>query len=79
MLNSEFCKVVNSVPYIVAIFSITKVPDWASEYLQIGDEVYWNAEKDSMRILGQFGQPHGRKNLIIGAGYLKFERFGSVK
>ena len=46
MLNSEFCKGVNSVPYIVAVFSVTKVPDWASEYLQIGDEVYWSVEKD---------------------------------
>lgn len=78
MLNSEFCKVVNNVPYIVAVFSITKVPDWASEYLQIGDEVYWCAVKDSMRTLGKFGQPNGRKKLRIRAGCLKFERFAPL-
>ena len=79
MLNSEFYKVINGVPYIVAVFSVTKVPEWASEYLQIGDEVYWNEAKDSMRTLGKFGQPNGRKNLRIGASYLKFERFAPLK
>jgi len=78
MLNSEFYKVINSVPYIVAVFSVTKVPEWASEYLQIGDEVYWNEAKDSMRTLGKFGQTNGRKNLRIGASYLKFERFAPL-
>lgn len=79
MLNAEFQKVIRDVPAIVAIFSITKVPSWASEILEVGDEVYWNAAKDSMRTIGKFGQPNGRMNLDIRASYVKFERFGALK
>ena len=78
MLNAAFLKVINNVPHIVAIFSVVEVPDWASEILEIGDEVYWCSAKDTMRTVGKFGQPHGHKNLNIRAGNLKFERFGAV-
>lgn len=79
MLNAEFDKVIRDVPKIVAIFSITKVPNWASEILDIGEEVYWYAATDSMRTIGKFGQPNGRMNLDIRASYVKFERFGALK
>lgn len=78
MLNSTFLKVINDVPHIVAIFSVATVPNWASEILEAGDEVYWCAAWDSMRTLGKCGQPHGRKNLNIRASYLKFERFAAL-
>lgn len=79
MLNAEFEKIVSNVPIIVAIFSITKVPAWADRILEVGDEVYWSASKDSMRTLGKYGQPNGRMSLNIGASYLKFERFAPLK
>lgn len=78
MLNAELSQILRSVPTVVAIFRVTKVPDWASEILEVGDEVYWNASKDSMITLGKFGQPNGKKSLKIGASYLKFERFATV-
>lgn len=78
MLNAEFQKVISDVPHIVAIFTITKVPAWASQILKVGDEVYWNAAKDSMRTFGTLGQPHGRKNLDIRANYVKFDRFAGL-
>ena len=79
MFNSEFTKIIDNIPFVVAIFSVTKVPDWASEYLQVGDEVYWLEKKETMRTIGKLGQPHGRKNLKIGANYLQFERFGPLR
>lgn len=78
MLNAEFQQVIRDVPHIVAIFRVTKVPNWASAILEVGDEVYWCAAKDSMRTLGKFGQPNGRMNLDIRASYLEFERFGAL-
>ena len=78
MLNAEFEKVIRDVPVIVAIFSITKVPGWACGILDVGDEVYWLAAKNSMRTIGKFGQPNGRMNLDIRAGNVKFERFGAL-
>jgi len=78
MLNAELNQILRNVPTVVAIFSIKKVPTWASEILAVGDEVYWSASKDSMLTLGKFGLPNGKMSLKIGASYLKFERFGAL-
>lgn len=79
MLNAEFQKIIKDTPHIVAIFTVTGVPSWASEILNVGDEVYWCAAKNSLRTFGKFGEHHGRMNLDIRTSYVKFDRFAPLK
>lgn len=41
MLGREFIKVLKDTPFYCPHFEVTGVPEWASEFIQKGDQGYW--------------------------------------
>lgn len=79
MLRPELDKVRRECPHIVAVFRVSKVPSWAENYVDLGDEVYWSAEMDSMRTLKLASGITGRMNLNLGASHVTFLRYEALK
>lgn len=77
MLKPELDKVRREVPHIVAVFRVSKVPAWATDYINQGDEVYWSAEMDSMRTMEPLVSL-GRMNIDLSASHVTFLRYETL-
>lgn len=60
--------VIRNTPVFVPVFRVNSVPNWAKDYVTVGEELYFNAMKCS------FVQKNG--NLIwLGASYVDFVEY----
>jgi len=72
MRVDDFTDVIRATPYIVPMFRVTRVPNWAAGYVAKGDEVFWCSNQQTMRTV-QIAQGRlQRMNLGLGASCLKF-------
>lgn len=68
MNKSDFKKAVAQTPRYAAFFQVVEVPNWASDLVSVGDEVYYSAQTDYLVT------PTGT-NIGLGCSYVKFLRY----
>jgi hypothetical protein len=73
MNKGDFNKVVQEIPTFVPIFEVTKVPSWASAYVDKGDEVMYNHRIDTFKTLGS-----NPMNVGLRPTYVKFVEYRQI-
>lgn len=64
--------VVRATPNVVAVFRVKKVPTWATNFIDVGDKVYWCDHYESVRTMHTPRGYNDRVVLDLGASYLEF-------
>jgi len=65
-------RIVRECPVFFPVFEVTEVPDWASKFLNKGDKVYWDLNRNSYKVV--------ETDMLIGLGHdsLKFVEYRRI-